>query len=103
MRSVLITLIAVVAGIGAVRVRAGGADQKRVLIINGSFGRVSTMKLARQFDFGSLQRAGCKLFITNLQRESRGYLIDDVMAEGKLRAPLNDCTLDTAREAMDNL
>lgn len=86
-----------------VRVHAGGGDQLRVLIINGSFGRVSTMKLARQFDFGSLHRAGFKVFITNLRRESQGYLIDDVMAEGRLRAPLDDYTLDMARETMEDL
>ena len=84
------------------RVSVRAEDQNRVLLINGLFGRVETMNLARRFDFGSLQRAGFKIFATGVGREAQGYLIDEVMADEKLRAPVDWNTLDRARESMDN-
>ncbi len=69
-----------------VRVRAGGPGDK-VLVVAGSFGRVGTLKLAKQFDFAALQHAGFKLFITESGDNANGYIIDLVPTEG-LGAPL---------------
>ena len=69
-----------------VRVRAGGPGNQ-VLLVTGGFGRVRTFKLAKQFDFGSLQRAGFSLFVTESGDDANGYIVDRVPTEG-LGAPL---------------
>lgn len=73
--------------------------EKNILAVHGVFGRVSTMKLAREFDFGALQRAGFIIFGTQSTSAVHAYIVEHVLARG-IGAPVDNEALIAYRKTL---